>query len=1016
MRIRVLGPVTVGTETGASGLGGPKPKALLVALLRQARHVVATERLVDLLWDDSPPSSATALVHTYVSVLRRGMAAAGLAEAVRTRAPGYLLDVEHGECDVDLFEHEHERAREAERDGAFALAHEHYRRALSLWRGQALGGVDARFAVAWADELHERRLAARDGLARSDLALGRAEDAAHELRGLVTEHPLREETRALLMRALAESGRQADALEVYREGRRHLLDELGIEPGRPLRDLHTAILDGSVPATRATPASPVRVSARPVAHTLPPDIGDFTGRTGELASVLALGGTPPDDRVTRPVVVVSGAGGTGKSTLAVHAAHRLAPRYPDGQLFVDLRGFGAELSPFTALGRFLTALGVRAADLPTTLDERIALYRQRLAGLRLIIVLDNARAEQQVRPLLPGEPGCLVLVTSRSRLAGIGGAFPVELEVLRTPSALEMLGKIIGPERVAGDPDAAGRIAALCAGVPLAIRAAGAKLLARPHWPLKSLAARLADERRRLDELTVGDLAIRSCLSLNYAELDDRRRRAFHLLCLLDLPDFGWWLAAPLLDVDTAEAEDVVEHLVDLRLLDVAGVDQIGRVRYRFHDLVQLFGAEQAAEHETRETVTDAVARSLTAWADLVEAGARRLPRVTLGLRIAPSRQAEAHPELIAEVEADPVGWLRAETSTVVRAVERARELGVGRTATLLVSSLLSSTFAVRNEFDGWQRTQEVALALAREGHDRRAEAVVLAGLGQLHYEKDDFATARTHFEQALRHADAVDDDAVRAVCLVGIGTVRREQGHVVPATYALTTAADLAERLGEDSVVAAAEYGLGALHRDHGDLGEAADRFRRAAHRYAAVEDPRGEALAMRGLSLCHRARGEYREAADLSGRAAANLLAAGDELGATYSRQAWVKASLRLVPAVDLVGPLVECLAVCERGHDRFGVALVTRTLGELHLARNDLPAAREHLTAALALWTELGLDVWRARTLRDLAAADPSRQDEHWTAALDLLHGTGAREERELAATTPRQWRDTVRRQAT
>lgn len=1031
MRIRVLGPVTVGAVEG--GLGGPKPKALLVALLRQTRHVVATERLVDLLWDDGPPSSATALVHTYVSLLRRGLSAAGLADAVRTRAPGYLLDVEPGECDVHIFEREHERARQAERAGAFEEAQEGYRRALSLWRGQALGGVDTRFAIAWADDLHERRLAARDGLARSSLALGRAEDAADELRGLVGEHPLREESRALLMRALAESGRQADALEVYRDGRRRLLDELGIEPGRHLRDLHTAILDGSLltAPTPATPAPPptaahamptrpaVQAPERPVARTLPPDIGDFTGRAGELAAVLALGNTPPDERTTTPVVVVSGAGGTGKSALAVHAAHRLAQRYPDGQLFADLRGFGAELSPFTALARFLTALGVPAAELPATLDERIALYRHHLAGRRLIVVLDNARSEQQVRPLLPGDPGCLVLLTSRSRLAGLGSASAVELEVFDTASAVEMLGKIIGPDRVAAAPDAAERIAALCAGVPLALRAAGAKLLARPHWPLKSLAARLADERRRLDELTVGDLAIRSCLSLNYAELDELRRRAFHLLCLLDLPDFGWWVAAPLLEVDLAEAEDIVEHLVDLRLLDVAGVDAIGRVRYRFHDLVQLFGAEQAAEHETPNTVAAAVARSLTAWVALVEAGARRLPRMTPSLRIAPDDRADTHPELIAEVEEDPLGWLRAETSAVVRAVERAHELGVDRAATLLVSSLLSSAFAIRNEFDGWQRTHEVALELAREGDDRRAEAVVLAGLGQLHYEKDDFTAALTHFEQALRHADAVDDDTARAVCLVGIGTVHRELGHVTLAHDTLTTAAELGARLGDDNVVGAAEYGLGSLHRDHGDLADAADRFRNAAQRYAAADDPRGEALAMRGLSLCHRALGEYPRAAELSDRATTALLAIGDELGATYARQAWAKASLRLPGTADrttdLTATLTDCLAVCERGRDRFGVALVTRTLGELHLARGDLDTAREHLTAALDLWTALDLGVWRARTLRDLAAADPARQDAHWAAALDLLRGTGAREERELAATTPQQWRETVLDQA-
>ncbi|ACU39143.1 AfsR/SARP family transcriptional regulator [Actinosynnema mirum] len=1023
MRIRLLGPVAVGTDAVQAALGGPKPKALLVALARQGGHVVGIDRLVDLLWGETPPASGTALVHTYVSQLRRALAKVGLPDALRTSSPGYRLVAEPGDCDVDVFTAEHTAAREAERSGDHAAAHAAYGRALALWRGPALDGVDADFALAWAQELAEHRLAARDGLARTALALGRPLSAADELRGLVAEHPLREESRALLMRALAESGRQADALEVYRDGRRHLLDELGIEPGRGLRELHTAILDGSlttpaadVPrpaaAAAAVTATATAAPARPLTRTLPPDINDFTGRADELAAILALGATGPD-RPAAPVVVVSGAGGTGKSALAVHAAHLLAEQYPDGQLFTDLRGHGAPPSASTVLARFLGALGVPVEDLPPGLDDRIALYRRHLTGRRLVIVLDNARTEQQVRPLLPTEPGCLVLVTSRARLAGLGSA--VDLEVFDAGSAVEMLGRIIGSDRVASAPDAARRIATLCAGVPLAIRAAGAKLLARPHWPLKSLATRLSDERRRLDELTVGDLAIRSCLGLNYAELDERAKHAFHLLCLLDLPDFGWWVAAPLLGVDTATAEDLVENLVDLRLLDVAGIDPIGRVRYRFHDLVQLFGAELAAQHEPPGAATDAVAACLAAWADLAETGVKGLPRVTLSPRLpaAPAGAPSTDPELVAEVEADPAGWLDAETAAAVRAVHRAHELRVDAVTTLRVAVLLSSAFAARNEFEAWQRTLRVALALAEESGDPRAGAVVLAGLGQLHAELDEYDEALAHFERALERADAAGDDAVRAVCLAGTGTAHRERGNPELAATALTAAAELGAALADDAVVAAAEYGLGALRRDLGDLAGAADRFDRAVRRYAAAGDRRGEALALRGVALCHRARGEHRVSAELCERAAVALDEVGDALGAAYARQAWAKAALRLPgsPTAELAACLDACLAVCERGNDRFGVALVTRTTGELHLSRGDLATAREHLRAALAGWTELGLDTWRARTLRDLAAADPEHQDEHWALARELLSGTGAREERELAETTPVGWRAAV-----
>ncbi|GGS17869.1 SARP family transcriptional regulator [Actinokineospora fastidiosa] len=995
VRILVLGPVAVLGDGAEVNLGGPKPKALLVALLQQAGRVVAVERLVDLIWDESPPQSATALVHTYISLLRRGLAAAGRKDALATRSPGYLLRVEPDEVDLSGFERLLASAREAERSGDAAGAALRYGQAIDLWRGPAFGGVDAGFAADWRDALGEDRLSAEDGLARCLLDLGRTEEAAARLQRTVAAHPLREDTRALLMRALHEAGRQADALEVYRAGRRLLLDELGIEPGERLRALHAAILDGTLAAP--APTAPARSA---VPRALPPDIGDFTGRADALARLLAIGGSREGDRTATPTVVVSGFGGAGKSALAVHAAHLLRPAYPDGQLFADLRGADRDLDAFEVLGRFLTALGVE--ELPESLDERVERYRQRVAGRRLIVLLDNARGEHQVRALLPGAPECLVLITSRSRLAGLAGTESIELDFLDQDSAVEMLGKMIGADRVAAQPDAAARIAELCGGVPLAIRAAGAKLRARPHWPLRSLAERLSDERRRLDELAVGDLAIRSSLALNYADLDAVQRRAFHLLCLLDLPDFGWWVAAPLLDVAPADAEDVVERLVDLRLLDVAGVDSVGRVRYRFHDLVQLYGAEQAAQ-EPPEVVAAALTRTLGTWMALVEAGSRRLPRMTLGLRPLVTAEVDVDPRLLAEAEENPVEWLKSETGAVVRAVERAHELGIDGVTTLLITSLLSSPFAVRNEFDGWQRTHEVALAAARAGGDRRAEAMVLAGLGQLHYEKDDFAAAEAHFRMAHEQAVAVADDPIRAIALIGLGTVARDVGEFARAAADLTAAA----AIGDDCVVAAARYGLGAIERDHGDMAAAFAHFAASIERYRSLADRRGEALALRGLSLCHRALDEYEPAARLSADAASILLASGDDLGATYAHQSWAKASLRLGVVDGVAEALAGCLEVCTRRRDRFGAALMTRTLGEYHLATGDQGFARELLAEALDRWSELDLALWQARTLRDLAAADPDNADKHWLRATELFTAVPTRELAELSASSPAEW---------
>ena len=998
MLVRALGPIELCADGVGITPGGPKPKALLAALAVHVNQVVSIDRLVDLIWDEHPPSSASALVHQYVSQVRRGFASAGAKTALRTRAPGYLLQLDPTQLDLDVFAQLMRTAADAEQAGDPTRAADAYREALGLWRGPAFGGVDTRFARDRAAALDAERLTAEEGLARCLLGLGLVTEATTRLTALTGSHPLREESRGLLMRALHAAGRPADAMTTYLEGRERLVDELGVEPSAALQHLYAQILDGSL-AEAQQPAAAVTVrQARPVPNQLPPDLADFTGRTEQvdLVVTLARSGRPT------PTVVMSGAGGAGKSTLAAHCAHLLAADYPDGQLFADLQ---ATTEDTDVLGRFLRALGVAGVDLPDGADERAELFRMAVADRRMVIVLDNARGERQVRRLLPGSGACIVLITSRSRLTGLAGAEPLELDYLTPEQSVEMLGRIIGPARAASDPAAAARIAELCGGVPLAVRVAGAKLLARSHWPLRTLATRLSNERRRLDELVVGDLAIRSSLELNYTELTELPRRAFHLLALLGLPDFGAWVAAPLLDVPVDDGEDVVEQLVELRLVEVAGIDTLGRVRYRCHDLVRLFGAEQAQRHEAREGVSAAVARTLAVWTALVETGSARLPRVTLGLRTAPGTTVDIDPRLAEEAAAAPTEWLAAETAALVRIIERAHELGIDELSTTLITSLLSSPFAARNEFDGWQRTHEVALAAARRAGNRRAEAALLAGLGQLHYEKDDFPAAYDHFQQALELARVVGDEPVEAVALVGVGTVHRDRAEWELSATHLTAAAALVERTGDRSVLAAADYGLGAIRRDHGDIDAATKLLTECVALYRAVGDTRGEALALRGLSLCQRAAGQYEAAADRSREAHRILTDAGDVLGATYAAQSLAKASLRARRFDGLRASLEQCRAVCVRHQDRFGIALVTRTLGEYALATGDLPAATTHLRTALTLWTELDLPLWQARTMRDLAAA--TADEAMWASAVSLFGTLDAREAGELAGLTPSRW---------
>lgn len=722
---------------------------------------------------------------------------------------------------------------------------------------------------------------------------------------------------------------------------------------------------------------------------LPPDVGDFTGRDQDLKTIFRLA----DERT----VVVSGFGGVGKSALAVHAAYLMSSQFPDGQLFADLRG--AEHA-HEVLGRLLQAMGMPPGAVPAGPEERAEQYQTRIAGRRFVIVLDNARNERQIRPLLPADPGSLVVITSRSRLTGLA-AGAVELNFLTLDDGVGLLSKILGSDRVAGQRADAERIVELCGGLPLAVRAAGAKLLAQPDWPLNALIVRLADERRRLDELTMGDLAIRSSLGLNYAELDAPQRRAFHLLCLLDLPDFGWWPVVSLLGVSPRAAEDIVEHLVDLRLVDVAGVDAIGRVRYRLHDLVQLFGAEQ---HESGVGVAAAVSRTLSNWTALVEECARELPQVTVPLLPAQAQDVQVDPLLTDDAAHDPAEWLKSETAAVTRMIERAHELGVDHGAIVALAARLAAPFAARNEFGEWQRVLLAGLSAARTSGDRAAEAVMLAGLGQAHAEMDAFTEALAYFQQASTLAG---DDRTRAVALVGTGSVHRELAAYDAAVADLKAAASSEY----PAVVAAANYGLAAISRDHGDISTATARFQSCADTYRAIGDLRGAALALRGLSLCHRAIDDYAVAAELAAQAAAMLDEIGDELGTAYARQSWAKASLRLGRHAEAITVLGTCLYTCTRRHDRFGVALMTRTLGEVHLATGDLVAAQETLGAALDLWTELDLPLWQARTLRDLAAATvtdtPATAATHWARAQELSEASQGRESSELAALSPATW---------
>ena len=1006
MEFRLLGAPEVWSDGQRLELTAGKPVALLAAGLLRANRIVSTASLVDAIWGDAPPATAAALVQTYVSNLRRTLRTGG-RQVIVTRPPGYLFDVAPDAVDVARFEALAADGRAAAAEGRYGPAAETLRSALDIWRGPALDGLNSAVLRQAANGLDELRLTVVEERVAAELRLGRLAALAAELAALVATYPLRETLRAQQMLVLYRLGRPADALEAYRRARQVLRDELGVEPGAELRRLHQAILreDSDLagePAAKKTPAPAPppadQVTVDQVPRQLPTRAGELVGRDAEEAALAgALRAAATGDR---PVCcVITGKAGSGKTALANAVAHAAGEAFPDGQLYAMFGGAGAEETR-EVLGAFLRALGEPAAQLPDSVEERGALFRSRVAGRRMLVVLDNAGSEAQVRPMLPAHGGSGVVLTSRTALLGLEARCHLTLDVLRPEDALRLLARLVGDDRTAAEPDAAEEIVRLCGGLPLAIRTVGARLALRRRWPLSVLAGRLRHEHRRLDELVAGDLEVRASLQLSYAGMADPVRLAFRRLGVVGPAQFSPWLLAPLLDVSAAKAEYVADLLTDALLIDATGVAVDGHPRYVIHELTRLFARERADAEEPAEEQRRAMERLGELLLGLIDELRIRTPggggRGALGAR--PART------LAVPLPDDVPAWLEQERSVLVQTVVRASQLGLHRLACELSAALLSS-FRLRNSFDAWWRTHEAALGAARTAGDRLSEAILLRGLGQLRYQQDRLADAAELYGQALAMFRAEGDRGGEADCLIGVAAAYRELGRFGPARQLLDEANELYVRLGRGAGIAECAYGIGYVDREVGDLAGSLSALERALAAYRAAGDPRGEGLTLRSMALTHRAAGALADAERLSVEAIAVLAGIGDELLVAYGRQCLAKVHIRQGRCGSAVEPLREALAVCATLGDRFGEALMRRTIGELHLAGGDLDRAAEHLSAAREHWAAMGLDLFRARVERDLAETyrrrgDHAAAEELRAVALATFARCGSREQVELA----------------
>ncbi|OIK24316.1 AfsR/SARP family transcriptional regulator [Streptomyces malaysiense] len=749
LRFGVLGPVRAWRGEEALNTGSPQQRALLAALLlREGRTATAAE-LIDALWGPEPPSQALAAVRTYASRLRKVLDSGVLV----SESGGYAVrGLGEGALDLVRAQDLGAEAEKARGTGDLTRARALLGEALDLWDGEPLAGVPGPYAETQRVRLEEWRLGLLESRLDMDLEQGCHAEAVSELTALTAAHPLRERLRELLMLALYRSGRQAEALAVYADTRRLLAEELGVDPRPGLRELQQRILraDPALAEPSAPVAEPPAAPVRPA--QLPASVPDFTGRSAfvdELSAVLASA-TETEGSVMA-VSAMAGIGGVGKTTLAVHVAHRARTSFPDGQLYVDLQGAGSRpAEPETVLGSFLRALGTADSAIPDSLEERAALYRSVLDGRRVLVLLDNAKDAAQVRPLLPGTEGCAALVTSRMRMVGLAGAHLVDLDVMSPDEALALFTRIVGAERVTPERDAALDVVAACGFLPLAIRIAASRLAARRTWTVSVLAAKLADERRRLDELQAGDLAVKATFELGYGQLDRDQARAFRLLGLADGPDISLAAAAAVLDLPPESTEDLLESLVDASLLESAAPG-----RYRFHDLVRLYARACAERDEQPPSERGAALSRLLDFYLATAAGVYAIERP--GDRLVDHLEPTRVPGLVFPDRRTAQDWLYSEAVPLLACVRQSSNgTTLRRAVDLLWAAVdLAESGANFKEYEAAGAALRDAAHAARDG---RAEGRAVLVLANARHWSGQFTLADEEARQALALSEAADD------------------------------------------------------------------------------------------------------------------------------------------------------------------------------------------------------------------------------------------------------------------
>ena len=983
LAFHVLGPIQV-TRAGAPvTLGGPRERVLLAALLVEHGRVVSVDGLAQALWGDHPPATARHQVAIGVSRLRKAFAAAGAGPGViATCAPGYR--VADGWLDTRCFEEHARQAHDALATGDREEAARLLRAGLALWRGPALSGIDRPFAEIEAARLEERRLLVTEEHIGLELDLGRHEVLVGDLLALVRAHPLRERLRGLLMLALHRAGRRAEALAVYQDGRRQLVETLGVEPGPQLRAVHQALLrdepawehtrparqpgDPAAGRDQGDPAAGQDQAGHvpPVPAQLPPDVRGFTGRRAELDALDELAAAP--EATTNgacerplPIGIIAGIAGVGKTGLALHWGHRARHRFPDGQLYADLRGYDAHqepLPPAAVLDGFLRALGVPGDQVPGGLDERAAMFRSMLHGRQMLVVLDNARTPEQVRPLLPGSSTCLVLVSSRDRLDDLvacEGARLYALDVLGQTDAGDLLSRMAGDHRV--EPPTADRIAALCDRLPLALRIAAARLATHPHHTAADLADRLADEQRRLAELSQSHRGVRASFALSYRALPARAALLFRLLGLLDAADAAAWTAAALLGGPEQEAEDLLDQLVRAGLLEVAGRDCAGQVRYRLHDLMRLYARERGLAADSCAERDAAAGRFFGTALHLAERADRRLGNPFVFPLYDAAPRLEPDETVVRRVLDDPVAWFEAERTLLTGAVAQAAGSGMAGYAWELTSAL-GQFLSTRRYSDAWHDCATRAVAAARTAGHARGEVAGMLQYADWLGDLGRYGEAIRSLQRALALVTRCGDTEAEAVCRTMLAVMRLLHGQAARAEQEAQHALTLLGRSAPPAARARALVALGLTRLHQGRHDDAAANFTRVLRIQQAAGSDRGQAEARYRLGAVRLAQGRYAAAVRLLTEAMRAARESGDLMNAMTAQIRLGQAFLEM-GRLDDARPLLDHAVrhVTPEAAPRFR-AIALEALGQLFQARQQPEAAAPLIAEARELRQALAM----------------------------------------------------------